>query len=134
MQCPAETMIFCSGQPAGDFQARVVFRRERHDAHESLGGVEQSLHRVQVGGPDRFPRMGAGVARFRVQERPFHVDAADYVGRQRVLPADGRDPCQPRRHAIQIVGDDRRQDMADAVGTQLLASRMAGVDRRGRRR
>ena len=72
--------------------------------------------------------MGAGVARFRTEERSFQVDAGNHVGCQRVLPADDCKSCQPCGHATEIVGNDRRQGVADAVGTEFLAGPMAGVD------
>ena len=56
---PGRNDDFLLDQPARDPKAGIIFRGEGHDPHESPGGVEQALHRVEVGGPDRFPRMGA---------------------------------------------------------------------------
>src|SRR4051812_34303674 len=101
-------LLLCEG--FRDARLCVAFGCERDYLCESAGGIEQPLHRIDVGRLRRFHRMSSNVARLLIEEWALDMDAPDHSRDRRVRVAYAADIRQSPAHRIQVSRNDSRQN------------------------
>ena len=108
----------------------IAFGCKGYNLRESTRGVEQPLHRIDIGRLGGFGRMGANVAGLFIQERALDMDSPNHRRDGRVGVAHAADIRKSSAHRVQVRGDYRRQNSSDALNSQLPAYGRDTLDRK----